>query len=42
MDKIWGIGFGENNAAKNKEKWGQNLLGVALMNVRKRIRAAEA
>src|SRR5690606_16334478 len=30
-DKIWGIGFGANNAAKNRSKWGQNLLGKALM-----------
>lgn len=42
-DKIWGIGF---TAAKAKtverKKWGQNLLGVALMNVRKKIREEEA
>jgi hypothetical protein len=41
LDKIWGIGFGEKNAEANKEKWGQNLLGIALMNVRMRIRAGK-
>lgn len=34
-DKIWGIGFSEQDAAKNKNKWGQNLLGKSLMIVRK-------
>lgn len=42
-DKIWGIGF---TAAKAKtverKKWGQNLLGIALMNARKKIRAEDA
>jgi hypothetical protein len=37
LDKIWGIGFSEKNAEKNRERWGLNLLGIALMNVRKRI-----
>jgi predicted NAD-dependent protein-ADP-ribosyltransferase YbiA (DUF1768 family) len=37
LDKIWGIGFGAKNAEANRAKWGQNLLGIALMNVRKRI-----
>ena len=34
MDKIWGIGFGKENAPKNKRRWGKNLLGKALMQVR--------
>lgn len=34
MDKIWGIGFSQVNAMKNKRRWGQNLLGKALMQVR--------
>ncbi|KAG8525893.1 uncharacterized protein KY384_000654 [Bacidia gigantensis] len=38
FDRIWGIGFGANNAGANKDKWGQNLLGKALMRVRDRIR----
>jgi hypothetical protein len=37
LDKIWGIGFSEKNAEKNRERWGLNLLGIALMNIRKRI-----
>lgn len=38
LDKIWGVGFGEKNAEKNRHKWGQNLLGIALMDVRTRLR----
>jgi len=34
LDKIWGIGFGEKSAEQNREKWGSNLLGKALMEVR--------
>ncbi len=37
-DKVWGIGFAEKDAPKSRYKWGKNLLGVALMNVRKRLR----
>ena len=37
MDKIWGIGFGKKNAVKNKHRWGQNLLGKALMQVREEL-----
>jgi ribA/ribD-fused uncharacterized protein len=33
-DRIWGIGFGAKNALANKERWGLNLLGKALMEVR--------
>lgn len=33
-DRIWGIGFNKDDAIKNKEKWGQNLLGQVLMQVR--------
>ena len=33
-DRIWGIGFEEQKALKNREKWGENLLGIALMQVR--------
>ncbi|OCH86240.1 hypothetical protein OBBRIDRAFT_738356 [Obba rivulosa] len=33
-DRIWGIGFKEENAMRNKEQWGLNLLGKALMEVR--------
>lgn len=38
LDRIWGIGYKEGNAAQNRAKWGQNLLGIALMNVRGRLR----
>lgn len=38
MDRIWGVGFGEKNAGKNRHRWGQNLLGKALMDVRGRLR----
>ena len=33
-DKIWGIGFAKDKALSNKNKWGLNLLGVALSYVR--------
>ena len=35
-DRIWGIGYGEENPIvfEEKDKWGQNLLGVALMTTR--------
>ena len=36
-DRIWGIGFDEFNALKNKNKWGQNLLGDCLMKVRDEV-----
>ncbi|OCL13213.1 DUF1768-domain-containing protein [Glonium stellatum] len=41
FDKIWGIGFTEKGAEKNRHKWGQNLLGKALMDVRDRLRNRE-
>jgi ribA/ribD-fused uncharacterized protein len=36
-DRIWGIGYEEKNAANNFSKWGENLLGKALMVVRQEI-----
>ncbi len=33
-DSIWGIGFKESQALENQEKWGLNLLGKVLMDVR--------
>ena len=33
-DRIWGVGFDEFDALKNKNRWGQNLLGICLMKVR--------
>lgn len=40
-DRIWGVGFGAKNAEKSRGKWGLNLLGQALMEVRDRIRREE-
>lgn len=37
-DRIWGIGFDAANAEANRQDWGENRLGKALMNVRERIR----
>lgn len=37
LDRIWGVGFGAQKAPYQKARWGLNLLGVALMNVRKRL-----
>lgn len=33
-DRIWGIGFDAENALRNKENWGQNLLGKCLLEIR--------
>ncbi|KAF2458069.1 hypothetical protein BDY21DRAFT_343545 [Lineolata rhizophorae] len=38
FDRIWGIGFGAGSACQNRHKWGENLLGKALMKVRDRLR----
>jgi ribA/ribD-fused uncharacterized protein len=37
-DRIWGIGFEEKDAEANRNKWGANLLGKALMEVRQMLR----
>lgn len=37
MDRIWGVGFNPANAGRNRERWGLNLLGKALMRVRTRL-----
>ena len=43
-DRVWGVGYSADDCRKGKkgpaprEKWGQNLLGKALMATRKRIR----
>lgn len=43
-DKIWGIGFEASDAKKHvhRKHWGRNLLGIALMTVRARLRAEAA
>ncbi|GHG22198.1 hypothetical protein CBQ26_08125 [Deinococcus indicus] len=33
-DRIWGVGFGEQDAPGARQAWGENLLGRALMAVR--------
>ncbi|KAG6831897.1 hypothetical protein H0H87_003548 [Tephrocybe sp. NHM501043] len=40
-DRIWGIGFGEKNAPAQYDRWGQNLLGKALVQVRQMLRDSE-
>ncbi|KAF8178432.1 hypothetical protein BJ912DRAFT_856157 [Pholiota molesta] len=40
-DRIWGVGFGERNALNQKERWGLNLLGKALEETRRILRADE-
>lgn len=42
FDRTWGIGFTEAIArTTSKERWGENLLGKALMEVRNRLRKQE-
>ncbi|EDR04565.1 uncharacterized protein LACBIDRAFT_252516 [Laccaria bicolor S238N-H82] len=36
-DRIWGIGFGEKNALNQRERWGLNLLGIALEGTRRKL-----
>ncbi|KAI8936923.1 hypothetical protein NX059_006153 [Plenodomus lindquistii] len=38
LDRIWGVGFAPDKAGENRGVWGKNLLGVALMGVRGRLR----
>ncbi|EER25411.1 uncharacterized protein CIMG_11500 [Coccidioides immitis RS] len=40
-DRIWGVGFGAKNAGAMRHRWGLNLLGKALMEVRERIRSEQ-
>ncbi|KAK7679939.1 hypothetical protein QCA50_016885 [Cerrena zonata] len=41
MDRIWGVGFGEKRALSVKKSWGLNLLGRALMDVRRKLKEEE-
>ena len=47
FDRIWGVGYSADDCKKGRkgpaprDKWGQNLLGQALMATRKRIREEE-
>ena len=36
-DRIWGIGYSKTEALSNKDNWGENLLGKALMEVRSKL-----
>lgn len=36
-DRVWGVGFGAKNAGFRRDRWGLNLLGKALMEVRQRL-----
>lgn len=37
-DRIWGIGFDAEHAEGREDEWGENRLGKALMEVRRRLR----
>lgn len=37
-DRVWGVGYAAKNAEDNRDSWGENLLGKALMRVRERLR----
>ncbi|KAK8159158.1 DUF1768-domain-containing protein [Phyllosticta citrichinensis] len=41
FDRVWGIGYDAAHAKGNREFWGENLLGKALMEVRKKLREEE-
>jgi ribA/ribD-fused uncharacterized protein len=41
MDRIWGVGFAKDRAGANRQWWGENLLGKALMQARKELKAEE-
>ncbi|KAH4939238.1 hypothetical protein HBI67_064920 [Parastagonospora nodorum] len=38
FDRVWGVGFKEGVAGRNRQRWGRNLLGRALERVRRRLR----
>ncbi|CAE6400818.1 unnamed protein product [Rhizoctonia solani] len=37
FDRIWGVGFGAKQAPMKRDKWGENLLGKALVAVRREL-----
>lgn len=41
-DRVWGVGYNADQAGDNRDNWGQNLLGKALMIVRDRLREEES
>ena len=38
FDRVWGIGFRAEEAERNRGRWGENLLGKALMSIRDELR----
>jgi ribA/ribD-fused uncharacterized protein len=38
FDRIWGVGFSAKSAPMKRAKWGENLLGKALMAVRQELK----
>lgn len=38
-DRIWGIGFSEQDAREHRDQWGLNILGWALMQTREQLRS---
>lgn len=41
FDRVWGVGFKPEEAEANRKRWGLNLLGKALMEVRAALREEE-
>jgi ribA/ribD-fused uncharacterized protein len=41
-DRIWGVGFKEDRVMRERERWGLNLLGKALMRVREEFVKGES
>lgn len=41
QDRVWGIGYTAEDAMSHRQRWGENRLGKALMEVRKRLRVSE-
>ena len=37
-DRIWGIGYNEEDALSNIDNWGENILGILITNVRKNLK----
>src|SRR3569833_2194942 len=41
LDRVWGIGYTAQDAMAFRDKWGENRLGQALMEVRRQLREEE-
>ncbi|TCD63920.1 hypothetical protein EIP91_004767 [Steccherinum ochraceum] len=41
-DRVWGVGYGEKRALEVKDRWGLNLLGIALMKTRETLRVEKS